>query len=145
MFKKITIIRIRKPSQKDINKDLQWFSESLGLFNSRDKEKSCFRVFIELLKATRSQKPFTSDEIAFRANLSRATVVHHLNKLTEAGFVETLPKGYLLRVDNMESLVEEIKQDLNRYFLELEEMAKELDQELGMLKRKKEDSSALDH
>ena len=143
MFKKITIIRIRKPVNKDINRDLQWFSESLGLFGSRDKEKSCFRVFIELLKSTRSQKPTTSDEIAFRANLSRATVIHHINKLIEAGFIDAAKGGYILRVDNLETLVSEIKQDMNRYFLELEEMAKELDDELGLLKRKKGDNKVI--
>ena len=143
MFKKITIIRIRKPVDKDINRDLQWFSESLGLFGSRDKEKRCFRVFIELLKSTRSQKPTTSDEIAFRANLIRATVIHHINKLIEAGFIDAAKGGYILRVDNLETLVSEIKQDMNRYFLELEEMAKELDDELGLLKRKKGDNKVI--
>jgi len=37
---KITVLRLRKPAEKDVNKDLQWFSESLGLFGERDKEKS---------------------------------------------------------------------------------------------------------
>jgi len=39
-MEKITIISIRKPSEKNLNRDLQWFSESLGLFNERDKERS---------------------------------------------------------------------------------------------------------
>ena len=133
----IRIIKVRKPSQKDVNSDLQWFSESLGLFGDRDKEKSCFRVFIELLKATRERHSLSSDEIAFRTNLSRATVVHHLDKLKSAGFVIELHNRYILRVDNLEELIDELKKDLNRVFLGLEEMAKELDSELGLFKREK--------
>ena len=48
---KITIIRIRKPAQSNINKELQWLGSSLGLFGLRDKDKSCFRIFIELIKS----------------------------------------------------------------------------------------------
>jgi len=51
---KITIISMNRPAQKNINQELQWFGSSLGLFNLRDKDKSTFRVFIELLKATKS-------------------------------------------------------------------------------------------
>ena len=54
-FQKITIIKLRKSSEKNLNSDLQWFSNSLGLFNERDKEKSCFRVFIALIKASRGK------------------------------------------------------------------------------------------
>ena len=61
---KITIVSIKKPSQRNINQELQWLGSSLGLFNMRDKDKSCFRVFIELLKSAKSGHPLSSDEIA---------------------------------------------------------------------------------
>ncbi len=140
----IKIIKLKKPSQKDVNSDIQWFSESLGLFGKRDKEKSCFRVFIELLKATRQRKALSSDELAFRSNLSRATVVHHLNKLIKAGIVLSAQNRYFLRVDNLETLVEEIKKDINRVFIDLEDMAKEIDDELGLLKREKKDPTVIE-
>ena len=140
---KITVIRIRKPTEKDVNKDLQWFSESLGLFGERDKEKSCFRVFLELIKATRRKKGLTSDELALRSNLSRATVIHHLHKLQESGLVITYDNTYVLRVDNLESLLFELKKDLMRVFEDLEDIAKDLDDELGLIKRDKFKTSAV--
>ena len=51
---RITIIRMRRPETPSLNEELQWFGSSLGLFNLRDKDKSCFRIFIELLKATKT-------------------------------------------------------------------------------------------
>jgi len=49
---RFTIIRDRTMPSEDINAELQWIGHTLGLFNERDKEKSCFRIFIELLRST---------------------------------------------------------------------------------------------
>ena len=71
MFKEINIKNIEKKENNDFNKDIQWLSDSLGLFNLRDKEKSCFRIFLELIKAKKEDKLISSDEIAFNSHLSR--------------------------------------------------------------------------
>ena|SRR3989344_2475653 len=136
-FQRVTIIKIRKTEQKDINKDLQWLSMSLGLFGERDKEKSCFRVFIELLKSARKGQPLSSDEIALRTNITRATVIHHLNRLIETGIIIQIENKYFLRTDNLEMLIEEIKKDVIRVLEDMKQMATELDEELGLMKRNK--------
>ncbi len=128
---KITIISVRKPA-RTLNNELQWFGNSLGLFNLRDKDKSCFRVFIELLKAAKHDKPLTSDEIAYKLGLSRGTVIHHINKLIESGIVIHQNNRYMLRVNNLEVLVDEIKKDAERTFDDLKRVAKEIDHLLGL-------------
>ncbi len=128
---KITIISTRKPA-RNLNNELQWFGTSLGLFNLRDKDKSCFRVFIELLKAAKHDKPLTSDEIAYKLGLSRGTVIHHINKLIESGIVIHQNNRYMLRVNNLEVLVDEIKKDAERAFDDLKRVAKEIDHFLGL-------------
>jgi len=127
---KITIVRIRKPREHNVNDDLQFLGNSLGLFNMRDKDKSCFRVFIELLKAAKRKQPISSDELAFRLGLTRGTVVHHINKLRDAGIVVHEGKSYFLRVDKLEALIQEIRKDLMRTCDDLQEIAKEIDKEL---------------
>ncbi len=134
-FRRITIVKIRKPLQKNMNRDLQWFSESLGLFTERDKEKSCFRIFIELIKAARRKQPLSSDEIAYHSNLSRGTVVHHLNRLMESGLIVSHDNRYILRVDNLEELIEEIKKDVLKTLEDLKRIAEDLDDEVGLLRR----------
>ena len=128
---RITIVSVRKPA-RNLNNELQWFGNSLGLFNLRDKDKSCFRVFIELLKAAKLDKPLTSDEIASKLGLSRGTVVHHINKLIEAGIVIAQRNRYMLILNNLELLVDEIKMDAERAFDDLRKVAKEIDQFLGL-------------
>lgn len=129
---RITIINIRKPPIKNINQELQWFGSSLGLFNLRDKDKSCFRIFIELLKAAKEKKALSSDELAFRLRLSRGTIIHHINKLIDAGLVVEYKNRYMLRVDNLSSLIEEVERDIKRTCEGLKDVAKEIDEQLGI-------------
>lgn len=130
--KKITIIHITKPSVRSLNNELQWLGAALGLFNLRDKDKSCFRIFIELLKSSKKGIPLTSDQLADKLELSRGTVVHHLQKLMEAGIVIPEKSRYLLRVDNLEMLIDEIQRDTYRAFEDLKQVASEIDKWMGL-------------
>ena len=126
---KITIVRISRPP-KNVNEELQWFGNSLDLFNLRDKDQSCFRVFIELLKSTKARTPISSDDIAKKLDLSRGTVIHHINKLIEAGIVLPIKNKYILRGGNLSELVEEIEKDAVRTFSDLKTIASDIDREM---------------
>ena len=129
---RITIVNIRKPMEHNVNHELQWFGSSLGLFNLRDKDKSCFRVFIELLKSAKARQTLTSDELAARLSLSRGTIIHHINRLMESGIVIHEGNRYTLRVENLRSLIEEVEKDIKRACEDLKEIAKEIDNKLGL-------------
>ena len=129
---KITIINIRKPAARNVNEELQCFGNSLGLFNLRDRDKSCFRIFLELLKSMKQRHALSSDELADKLNLSRGTVVHHLNKLMEAGIVVSEGRRYILRNENLEVLIDEIQEDVKKSFVELRKMAEDIDKWIGL-------------
>ena len=131
-FQRITIIRSSRPVRKSINEELQWFGTSLGLFNLRDKDKSCFRIFIELVKSAKKGESLSSDDIAEKLGLSRGTVVHHLNRLMDSGLVVTDKKTYMLRVSNLEVLVDEIERDTKRALEDLKQVAQQIDERLGL-------------
>ncbi len=132
MSQRITIINIRKGDTRNINDELQWLGNSLGLFNLRDRDSSCFRVFITLVKTARQNKPLSSDEIAERLNLSRSTVIHHLERLLESGIVMKERRGgYILRERTMESLIKDVHQDMEALFSRVQEVAKEIDELMG--------------
>lgn len=126
-YRKVTIIRIKKPQRKDINTELQWFGASLGLFNMRDKDRSCYRIFVELIKATKKGDGLSSDEIAYKSGLSRGTVIHHINKLIDSGLVISERGKYLLKKEALRGLVNEIEEDLNKTLSEIKEIANDLD------------------
>jgi len=127
-FKRITIMRVRRPSNQDINDEIQWLSRSLGLFSDRDKEKSCYRVFLVLLK---EKRPMSSDEIADNTNLTRATVIHHINKLMESGIVTSTRDRYLLR-DDIDHLIDDIETDIMTTLNEVKKTTKHIKESLNI-------------
>ncbi|MBI1935385.1 helix-turn-helix transcriptional regulator [Candidatus Woesearchaeota archaeon] len=129
---RITIVNIRKPAERNVNQELQWLGSSLGLFSLRDKDKSCFRVFIELLKSAKARREVTSDELATQLGLSRGTVIHHINRLMESGIVVHERNIYTLRVENLQSLIDEVEKDIKRACEDLKEVAKEIDARLRL-------------
>ena len=129
---RITIVNIRKPAERNVNQELQWFGSSLGLFNLRDKDKSCFRLFIELLKSAKTHHTISSDELASRLSLSRGTIIHHINRLMESGLVIHEGNTYTLRVESLSSLIEEVEKDIKRACEDLKSVAKEIDDRLGL-------------
>ena len=131
MLHKITILRVRKTLPDNVNEELQYIGDSLGLFNLRDKNSSCFRIFIVLLKKAKFDEISSSDEIADRLSLTRGTVVHHLNMLRDSGLVIREKGGYILRERNLEKLILEIKRDLTSTMDHLIDVAKIVDRKLG--------------
>ena len=132
-FTKITIIARKAPSQTNVNDLLKWFGASLGLFNLRDKDSSCFRIFVILVNDLRSGKiGLSSDEIAYKANLSRGTVVHHLNKLIESGLVVNADNKYFLKVNSLEELVFEVEDNITNYLENLKLVGRNLDEKIGL-------------
>lgn len=130
MARKIIILKLRRNKESNINQELQWLGNSLGLFGLRDKDSSCFRVFITLVKRARTNEALTSDEIAHKLQLSRGTVVHHLTKLMEGGIVVHEKEGYMLRENSLALLMSNLEQDVSSIFKELESVAKEIDEKL---------------
>jgi len=131
-FTRITICRVQQNRTPDINDELQYLGGALGLFTLRDKDKSRFRIFIALLKALKKRNILSSDDLAEQLGITRATVVHHLDNLMDAGIVENIKGRYQLRVDNLEELLDMVQADINRTIEELKETAKNVDKELGL-------------
>lgn len=129
-YVKITISRIDNRHPDKIDERLQWIGSSLGLFNLRDKDKSCYRLFIALLKNAKKEIPLSSDEIAYMVGLSRGTVVHHLNKLLYSRIIKVENGKYMLRAKTLSGLIDLIKQDTNKMLDELKDLALEVDKKI---------------
>ena len=128
---RITLTRVRQQPVQNINQELQWLGSALGLFNQRDRDSSCFRVFITLVKHSPKEQPLSSDEIAERLKLSRGTVVHHLHRMMDSGIVVHEREGYLLRENELPQLIDRMQKDVEAMFAELRKVAQEIDEKLG--------------
>ena len=131
MVYKVTIIKLRRNQPESVNQELQWLGNSLGLFNLRDRDSSCFRVFITIVKKSRFNEPASSDDIAEKLRLSRGTVVHHLTKLMGSGIIIREKEGYILRERNLLDIIRDLQRDMDGIFTELQSVAKDIDEKLG--------------
>ena len=129
---RITIVNIRKPAKQNLNDELQWLGRSLGLFGERDKDRSCFRIFIQLIKARKTDHGLSSDDLADLLHLSRGTVVHHINRMREMGLIDHKARRYFLRTENLEHLIGELRQDAETALERMKKAAEELDRMLSL-------------
>lgn len=128
---KITIVN--KHSVPDnVNDLLLAFGTSLGLFSVRDKDKSCYRIFIVLLEALKVGIELSSDELAMQTGLARGTVIHHLNHLMATGIVTNYKNKYSITVNNLEELVVQMRTGVNDMFDDISVMAKQIDDDLDL-------------
>lgn len=128
MYKKILIIKKEFP-KPEIDEEIKWISDTFGMFDSdRDKEKSCYRVFVELVKEQlERQKSLRSDDIAIRSRLSRGTVVFHLNKLMESGLIKNEENKYKLKEKKLSSIIRKIRKEFNEHLKKAELVAKDFE------------------
>ena len=131
MRRRITLVEMPAPRGHNINYELQWIGNSLGLFGERDRDKSCFRIFITLVKE-KPHSPISSDMIADQLGLSRGTVVHHINRLMSLGIVSHERSGYILRRDSLQQLIAELHRDVEQMFKNIEKVSKDIDAWLGL-------------
>ena len=130
MSRKKIIIYWHKSHGDDVNSQLKWLCQSLGLFPVRDYNSSMYRVFIELIKDAQSERHSSSDEIAMRVGLTRGTVVHHLNNLMNAGIVIRQDNYYILKDKNVRQMIEGIREEINELFDEMNSIAENIDKHL---------------
>ncbi|MFQ6064845.1 MAG: helix-turn-helix domain-containing protein [Candidatus Bathyarchaeia archaeon] len=129
------VFAVRKLQAMDPEKDLEWICRSFGFLESRDKEKTAFRIFRALVKAASRNKGLSSDELAKKLSLTRGTIIHHLNKMIKSGLVIYHEGQYKLRGRSLKSTIEEIERDLGRIFEDLFHVAEAIDESWGLLSR----------
>lgn len=131
-FDRISLYNIDPPATADINAELQWIGGVFGVFGERDKDSSCFRVFVTIVHATQQEGGVTSDDIAARCKLARGTVVHHINKLRDTGLVAPSPGGYRLAQQNMAAVLAGIEDEVQRILSVSKIVAKDIDRKLRL-------------
>ena len=128
---RVTIINVEAPDSADLNTELQWLGATLGLFGQRDKNSSCFRIFITLIRAAQHENTLSSDEIAHNCKLSRGTVIHHLNRLRDTGLVHSVEQGYQLRAPTIAQSIDQLEDELNDMIALMRAVAKDVDKKLS--------------
>ncbi|MBI5553453.1 MAG: winged helix-turn-helix transcriptional regulator [Candidatus Diapherotrites archaeon] len=130
---KIVIKRVSPPPVRDSAEEFNWICRTLGFFEPIDKDKTAANVFREIMLATEKGEALTSTALAERVNMSRGSVINHLNNLLTAGLIERHGRYYVSRAQSMQQTIEEIEEDIERIFMKMKKAAREIDEKMKQI------------
>lgn len=125
----IVVRRIERPRIETAAHELNWICQSLGFFEPIDKGKTAATVFKEILSSSENGKLLTSTELAERVQMSRGSVINHINNLLRAGLITRHGRYYAPRADTISRTIEEVESDIEHIFTRMKKIAKDLDDE----------------
>jgi predicted transcriptional regulator len=129
---KIVVRRVERPFSGSMDKELEWICSSLGFFEPIDRGKTAASVFKAIVQSTEKGRPLSSTEISERVEMSRGSVINHLNNLQRSGLIIRDGRVYLARSRSMFRTIEEIEEDIERIFARMKKTAREIDEEFGI-------------
>jgi predicted transcriptional regulator len=132
MPRKVTINKVDTPAPGNIDSDIDFICRSFGYFSQRDKQCTAGKIFRLLVKETTGGSTgIRSEVIAHHLKLTRGAVIHHMNSFLSTGLVIKEKNMYRLRSQSVQRSIEEVKEDINRAFKRLAQIANEIDEKLG--------------
>jgi predicted transcriptional regulator len=134
-MQQIILKTINKPKEKKINNDIEWFCESFGFCSGRDIDRMSTRIINELINKYTREYKISSELIAESLDAPSPRINHHIRNLIDSGFLYREKRILHIRGGSMKSAVEEIRKDANRIFDELEKIASEIDEAVGLKNR----------
>jgi predicted transcriptional regulator len=135
MLSNITIKKLEKPIDPDLDKDIDWICKSLGFVSSRDFEETASKIFNVIIKARSKNMELTSEQISKQINVTRGAIMHHLKLYIDSGLITQKKTKYVLRTRSIEKTIDEIELDILRVLDNIKKMAKEIDEKLGLKER----------
>ncbi len=127
-MKQITIRSLRQPIEGNIDKDIEWFCDSLGLLGERDKDKTGLKIFKSILMA--KNKGISTTDLSEKVNLSRTAVVHHTKAMISSGLIIKEGGMFELRMRSLQKIVDEIELDVERVLKSIREIAEDIDRNI---------------
>lgn len=127
-----TVKKFRLPTQKQVDTDIEWVCNSLGFITKRDQDKTAYKILKTLIKSAKRKKGMTSEELSQKVDPTIGSVIYHLKKLMRAGLVVKFGSTYELRMESLLSTIEEIKKEVNLTLADIQQVAKDIDDRVGL-------------
>ena len=131
-LKQFVIRKLREPTEKQLDKDIEWVCNSFGFITPRDQDKTAFKILNALIKAAKDGKGLTSEELTELVEPTIGSVIYHLKKLMKAGLVVKLDSAYELRMNSLLTTIEEIEKEISLALEDIKNVAEDIDNKVGL-------------
>ena len=125
---RLMIRRIERPSHS-AEEEFNWLCKSLGFFEPIDKDKTASQVFRQIVMSTETGKGISSTQLSELVEMSRGSIINHLNNLQEAGLIEREGRFYKTRASSVSGTIDELEADVMLVFQQMRKIAQEIDKE----------------
>jgi len=116
------------------NEELVELCRKMRLMSERDTDATLPQVLKVMMVHSRGQ-PVGGSELSELSGINRITIIHHMKRLEGAGFVQRQEGKYILRVRSAEDMILEFRKEMERNFAEMDEMAREFDEQFASMER----------
>jgi len=131
-LKQFVIRKLREPTEKQLDKDIEWVCNSFGFITPRDQDKTAFKILKALIKTAKEDKGLTSEELTELVEPTIGSVIYHLKKLMKAGLVVKLDSTYELRMNSLLTTIEEIEKEISMTLAGIKQVAEDIDNKVGL-------------
>ncbi len=131
----LKIKQLDKPLNGEVEEDINWICDSLGLCSGRDVDSTTNKIIIEILEQRANLNPVSTNKLSEDLELKQGIINHHLRALINSGLIIRENKQIFIRGGSLKEAVKEMRRDALRLFEDIEEMAEIVDKELGLKNR----------
>ncbi|MFH1126844.1 MAG: hypothetical protein ABIG84_06730 [archaeon] len=131
-MKRFVLVEVKKPRNSELESDIEWMCECLGIITPRDRERTSTKILTVMLRAAKDDVPLSSDDIANRVGITRGTAVHHIKRYMGSGIIVKHRSAYELRTHSLRETLDEIELDMERTIKRMKQIAEQIDEEMGL-------------
>jgi len=132
MKRRIFVRFVEKPRKTNIDSELKWLCNSLGVCSGRDTENISLKIFENIINRYHNEFRLSTEMIAKDLTISPNRVNHHIRNMINMGLFYRDKKKIFLRGGSVKRAIEEMKKDSDRMFSELIQIADKIDEKLGL-------------
>lgn len=129
---RIMIKRVTNEPPKNLDDEISWLSDQLCLSSGRDVNNLATKILKLVLENSSESTSMTSLDISNKLGIALPTVNHHIRNLIDSGFLIREKNRIFLRRKTLLSTINEIRKDINRVLTDVEEIANDIDDKLGL-------------
>ncbi|MFH0967637.1 MAG: ArsR family transcriptional regulator [Methanobacteriota archaeon] len=132
MHQRLILQYLPKPGRRDLHEEAYWLCDTLGLSSGRDIEDLSIQIVLRLLEESSMKEGVASEHLADLLDINVGRVNHHLRNLSRSGVIYRNRRLVHLRGRSLLESVQELRRDADRIFDELEKVATDIDQMMGL-------------
>lgn len=134
-LKMYIVKKLREPTQKKTDRDIEWVCNSLGFITLRDQDKTAYIILKALIKSAKGKRGMTSEELEKIVEPTRGSVIYHLKKLIKSGLIVKMGSVYELKMGSFTNTIEEIRKEINVTLDDIQKVTKDIDEAIGLESR----------